>query len=351
MDPLDSLTETKRLFFRSGGPGLKLSVQSDGSLLLEGPVNAVLPSPIELGKWHMVTLVGSYLPATTTVFVDGEEIGNVPGSSYNYGYNLGSTFMKIGGIVGSIDEVSFYDGVLSPTEIRTIYEREAPRLLYHTITQGLVDPDVLPQMVQMPSSGGSASAELTLAQNVNWTASTANPWVNLTSPAQGAGSSTVSFDVAANPTVYQRQGEVSVAGKTVTVIQSGLNATVLHDDLVFDTDGGSGWIQVSPEGNGQWEAVSDVSWLTVAIGAAGTGDGSVFIVADPYNTASGSRTFGDGSWPEGLRHPAGLRAQYQPTGGPGQQQLGAEEFGGRSTDFSGLGGYRHPVMDHLQGLK
>jgi hypothetical protein len=43
-------------------------------------------------------------------------------------------------------------------------------------------------------------------------------------------------------------------------------------------------------GNGQWQAVSDISWLTVALGAAGAGQGSVFIVADPYSNVNSART-------------------------------------------------------------
>jgi hypothetical protein len=43
-------------------------------------------------------------------------------------------------------------------------------------------------------------------------------------------------------------------------------------------------------GNGQWQAVSDISWLTVALGAAGAGRGSVFIVADPFSNVNSART-------------------------------------------------------------
>ena len=284
---MDSLAATTTIFTRGA---LGMTVNSSGSLILSGPVSATFPSPIGVGKWHMITLVGNYSPAKATVFVDGEEIGNVPGSAYNYGSGQTGFGMTIGGFIGAIDEVSFYSGSLTPTEIRTIYQREAPQSIYHTVTQGVVDPAVSPQLVQMPSAGGSASAELTLAQNVNWTVSTGNPWITVTSPTSGAGSTTVAFNVAANPTVYQRQGQILVAGKTITVVQAGLNASVQHDELVFSTDGGSGWIEVFPEGSGQWQAISDVSWLTVAIGAAGAGQGSVFIVSDPYTNTSSSRT-------------------------------------------------------------
>jgi hypothetical protein len=81
-----------------------------------------------------------------------------------------------------------------------------------------------------------------------------------------------------------------VGGETFTITQAGLNSNVSYTETVFSTDGGSGWVDVSTEGNGQWQAVSNVSWLTVALGASGTGAGSVFIVADPYTNTSQSRT-------------------------------------------------------------
>ncbi|MCB1132378.1 MAG: hypothetical protein KDN05_14720, partial [Verrucomicrobiae bacterium] len=300
---MDALASTRTIFThnRSSSGDLVMSIDASGNLVLAGPANASFASPIEVGKWHMVTLVGSYSPSTITLFVDGEEVGNVPASAYPYGQHANGSAdpsyfsdMTIGdssnGFVGAIDEVSFYNGVLTPTEVRTIYNREAPQSIYHTVTQGVVDPSVSPQLVQMPAAGGSALVDLVIAQNVNWTVSTGDAWITVTSPGTGAGSDTVALDVAANPTVYERQGEIDVAGKTVTVVQAGLNATVTHDELVFGTDGGSGWIDVSPEGNGQWNAVSDVSWLTVAIGDTGAGAGSVFIVADPYTNTSSSRT-------------------------------------------------------------
>lgn len=287
---MDSMPSDKIIFSRGS---LFMKIASDGSLKLGGPVTATFPSPIEVGKWHMITVAGNYSPATATVYVDGEEIGNMPGSSYRYG-NTSTVDMTIGhassGFIGAIDEVAFYNGVLTPTEVRSIYEREAPQSIYHTVTQGVVAPAVSPQLIQVPAAGGTKAVDLTLAQNVNWAVSTSDAWITVTTAAQGAGSTTVSFDVVANPTVYERQGEIDVAGKTVTVVQAGLNASVTHDDLVFATDGGSGWIDVSPEGNGQWQAVSDVSWLTIAIGETGAGAGSVFIVADPYTNTSSSRT-------------------------------------------------------------
>ena len=93
----------------------------------------------------------------------------------------------------------------------------------------------------------------------------------------------------ANPTVYTREGVVTIAGQAFSVIQEGLNASVEFDAPVLGTDGGSGFIQVSTEGNGQWQAISNDTWLTVATGAQGVGSGSVFFVANPFTQLTSSR--------------------------------------------------------------
>ena len=225
------------------------------------------------------------------VFLDGEEVGNIPQFS---GYSLGSSsspeHLVVGGWTGALGYLGFYNGTLSSSQIKAIYNAQRPQLQYHTVTQGIVDPAISPQTATLPSAGGTTSTQLTLAANVNWTAATSTPWLSITSNSSGAGSTTVQVLAASNPTVYTRNGTVTVAGKTFTVTQAGLNASIQHDELVFGTDGGSGFVGVSPEGGAQWQAISNSSWLTIALGANGTGPGSVFIVADPYTQTSQART-------------------------------------------------------------
>ena len=83
---------------------------------------------------------------------------------------------------------------------------------------------------------------------------------------------------------------MTIAGKDFTVSQAGMPAEVAYTPQIFTTDGGSMIIDVIAGGDSQWEAVSDVSWLTVALGETGSGNGFVFLIADPYNNTSQSRT-------------------------------------------------------------
>lgn len=268
-------------------------LQADGALCLT--VNGTARSyaaPFELGKWHMLTVAADY-GQSTRFYVNGEEIGNDPVfRDYRFGTDSYPLSMQIGGWEGAIGYAGFYDGALTSPQIKAIYDKQKQKDLYHVVTQGVVTPSIAPATASVPAAGGTVSSTLTLAQNVNWTAETATSWLQITSPSSGAGSTTVEVLAAANPSVYERQGTVTIAGKTFTVSQAGLGASVDYDETVFGTDGGSAWVDVSTEGNAQWQAVSQVSWLTVAIGASGSGAGSVFIVADPYTQTSSSRIGG-----------------------------------------------------------
>ena len=247
---------------------------------------------VQAGRWHMLT-VSAQFGGVAMFYVDGEEIGNTPDfGAYEFGASFVDYAFYIGGWDGAIDYMGFYDGQLTSPQIKAIYDAQKPKEVYHTVTQGVVTPSIAPDTASVPAAGGTVSSALTLAHSVNWTAETATPWLQITSPSSGAGSTTVEVLASANPSVYERQGTVLIAGKTFTITQAGLGSSVTCEEQVFGTDGGSAWADVSTEGNAQWQAVSQVSWLTVAIGASGTGAGSVFIVADPYTQTTSSRIGG-----------------------------------------------------------
>lgn len=70
-----------------------------------------------------------------------------------------------------------------------------------------------------PAAGG-ASGSVTVASSCPWTAtSNATSWITITT---GVGGKTVSYTVAAN-TGTARTGTITIAGKTFTVSQNGLN--------------------------------------------------------------------------------------------------------------------------------
>ena len=285
----DTPAQAAVIFKRNSYGGTDLACGLDASSNLYLGANS-FPVDLVAGEWVMLSIASTY-GGSCKVYIDGQEIGNTSTlASYRFGSDSNFQEMIIGGWDGAIDYAGFYNGALSSPEIAALYDSQSFDYQYHTVTQGTLSPAVSPAASSFAASGGSGSAELTIAGNVNWSASTNDPWISLTSESSGIGSTTATYDVAANSTVYERQGSLTLAGETVQIIQAGLGATLDYVEFIFGTDGGSDWIDVSPEANGSWQAVSNDSWLTIALGESGTGPGSVLVVADPYSQTSQSRT-------------------------------------------------------------
>ena len=236
------------------------------------------------GNWHMFTISGKK-NGNHKFYIDGSEIGNTADYiAYSMGTNSTPQQLFIGGWVGALDYVGFYDEELSAAEVANLYSVQAPRVVYHTVSQDAIAPSISPANGTVVASGGSTSTDLNLSGNVVWSASVnpSNPWLTITSASSGAGSTTIDISAQPNPTINQRVGTVDIAGETFTVTQEGLNFAVSStDSRIFTSDGGSAWLDLSTEGLAQWEAISQNTWLSVAIGQSGTGGGQIFIVAAP----------------------------------------------------------------------
>lgn len=291
--PEGDVTLMERLQTSSRTPSFRMALTGGGASLLVQVNNgssATFPIALTTTRFHHLAVSAS-VDNIVRVILDGSEVGNTPLLT---GYRFGSWPESYQSIVinrwnGVLDDLAVYDSALTVSQIREIYNLEKPRSVLHTVTQGVVQPALAPAIATLPAQGGLATAQLTLPSNVTWTANTETPWLTILSSTSAAGSTTLEVEASANPTVYPRTGTVTIATQTFTITQAGLNASITHGELIFGTDGGSGWIDVAAEGNGQWKALSDVPWLTVAVGEVGVGSGSVFIVADPYTQTSFAR--------------------------------------------------------------
>jgi hypothetical protein len=112
-----------------------------------------------------------------------------------------------------------------------------------------------------------------------WTASSAVPWITLTSGASGIGNGTVRYSVAANTATLVRNGSLTVAGVTFVVTQagSGSGCTYLLTPTSARVSSRSNTysFRVTTGGGCRWTARSNVSWVTISSGASGTGTGTV----------------------------------------------------------------------------
>ena len=132
-----------------------------------------------------------------------------------------------------------------------------------------------PTSQNFTAAGGSGSVNVTTAGGCDWTATSGNSFITITSPANGSGNGTVSFSVAAN-SGPARSGTMTVAGQTFTVTQdSGCAFSINPVSQNFTAAGGSGSVSVTTAGGCDWTATSNDSFITITSGASGSGNGTV----------------------------------------------------------------------------
>ncbi|MEP7338993.1 MAG: BACON domain-containing carbohydrate-binding protein [Acidobacteriota bacterium] len=71
------------------------------------------------------------------------------------------------------------------------------------------------------AAGGNGSVAVTSASGCSWTAASGADWLTITAGASGAGNGTVSFTVAANTLLNARTSNLTIAGQSYIVTQSG----------------------------------------------------------------------------------------------------------------------------------
>jgi len=144
------------------------------------------------------------------------------------------------------------------------------------------------------SAGGGAgpTVSVSAANGCSWTATSNASWLTIASGAIGNGNGSVTFSVAPNPS-NARGGSLTIAGHTLSVQQAACSYAVTPTTYAASPGGGAGpTVTVSAENGCAWTASSNDSWLTIASGASGNGNGSVAfsVESNPFNIRSGSLT-------------------------------------------------------------
>ena len=134
---------------------------------------------------------------------------------------------------------------------------------------------------------GSAAAtnlfNVITGSNCHWGITPNSPWIPLTTSAIRLGSSTVGYNVAANPSNTPRTGTMTVSGDggtvTFTVAQAPAAATCTYSLPVANSyiiyQGANTSFSVAAGAGCPWEASSSADWLTIISGSSSTGVGLV----------------------------------------------------------------------------
>jgi len=152
--------------------------------------------------------------------------------------------------------------------------------------------------VTVAPAGGSASVGVTVSDGCEWTASSADEWLTIVNGASRNGAGNVQFTAAPNPSGAARTGTLTIAGQSVAVTQGGATPvpepscttfTLSSTSESVDASGGTISVSVTTQSSCNWTANANVGWLSVVVGASGTGNGMVqFSVA--RSTATSPRT-------------------------------------------------------------
>lgn len=154
--------------------------------------------------------------------------------------------------------------------------------------------DISPQSQSMAASGGSGAVNVAAPQSCAWSATSTEPWLTISSGANGTGNGTVTFQVAAN-TGVARIGGLAITDKTFVVTQAGpsapqCNYALQTSSVNLGVAGGTSVVTIQADAGCSWTAASNVSWLGVAGVGVGTGNGSVTISVSANTGAARSGT-------------------------------------------------------------
>ena len=157
-----------------------------------------------------------------------------------------------------------------------------------TITQTGIDctRSLSSSSASFDSDGGSGSVGMTSPTGCSWTASSSDSWLTITAGASGSGNGTISYTVASNPTIQSRSGTITAGGQTLTITQTGIDCSFERssNSASFDSDGGSGSVDLTSPAGCDWTASSNESWIPITAGTGGSGDGSIAYTVDSNST-------------------------------------------------------------------
>lgn len=179
-------------------------------------------------------------------------------------------------------------------------EDSSLQTLRHRVVQGASLVSVYPKSCEFDATGNDViEIKVDVNDNVKWGIVNDASWLHVSGETNRMAGGTVVLTADANNSIYSRSCQIKIAKQVVNVLQHGRYIEVSCADTVFDTEGGSGMINVSVDGDVEWEAVSsDATWLQFWDSASGVGSrNDLEFVVSPYvwdgTPRTGTITIGD----------------------------------------------------------
>jgi hypothetical protein len=138
--------------------------------------------------------------------------------------------------------------------------------------------DVSPAEASVPPEGGRRDIDVPASSPLcEWTARSEASWITIQGGGPQRGSGRTGFQAAPSSGPLRR-GEIVIGDRRLAIVQaSACGYRLVPPGASFAADGARADIQVRTFAECSWTAASEVSWITIADGAAGTGPGSVHI--------------------------------------------------------------------------
>jgi Viral BACON domain/Putative binding domain, N-terminal len=144
-----------------------------------------------------------------------------------------------------------------------------------------------PSSTSVAATGGSLTVDVTTGAGCNWTASTSQPWISITSGGTGTGAGTIGFDVQANTGVFVRAGTISVGTRIFQISQAGACAYSMSPVSVSTGAAATtSSVFVFTAIGCSWTAASNDPWLSVTSSPSASGSGTVTLSTTTNNTGT-----------------------------------------------------------------
>lgn len=149
----------------------------------------------------------------------------------------------------------------------------------HTVTQTGYDATLTPSSVTVDLNMHQDTVQIGLDSGVSWTATANADWLTVY-PNSGEGSGSVTYTVRSYDGQVPRNGSITIAGKTFTVTQNGIEIilTPEADSVSCSTDVAE--VGVHALATTHWQVIPQTNWITVLDAGNGYGDDSVVLAVE-----------------------------------------------------------------------